>query len=274
MAEDKVAICNSALTLVATRKIVTIDDQSKEARECKANYDLCRRAVLRMHRWNFATTRVLLQGKTVSNIVGAAGLIKVTAVGHGFTTGNLVSIQDVIGTQEANVTAAKITVVDVDNFTIDGSTFANAYVSGGIAGLAPSFEYAYKHLLPEDYIKEHTVQDTAGTVLVENDFSMEGGYMLTDFPIVRFRYIYDLEDTTKFDPLFDEALAAFLAHKIVYMITGSDTQKDTLLKDLTKILKLARFADSVEEPSRTFDDDVWIRSRVGPAQGFVRDPGT
>jgi hypothetical protein len=61
-----------------------------------------------------------------------AGLIKVTSNGHGLATGRTVYISGVLGTTEANsVSPQTITVVDANNFTLDGSTFANAYTSGG-----------------------------------------------------------------------------------------------------------------------------------------------
>jgi hypothetical protein len=51
------------------------------------------------------------------------------------TTGQLLSIGGVVGTVEANAENWKITVIDGTHFDLVGSTFANAYVSGGtIAG--------------------------------------------------------------------------------------------------------------------------------------------
>lgn len=59
-----------------------------------------------------------------------SGLIKITLAGHGLSTGKAVIIQDVEGTTEANGVWL-ITVVDANSFTLDGSTFSNAYVQGG-----------------------------------------------------------------------------------------------------------------------------------------------
>lgn len=69
-------------------------------------------------------------------ITGAAdngsGEIRITAVGHGYATGVKVHIAGVTGTTEANGDWT-ITVIDADHFDLDGSTFVNAYVSGGTA---------------------------------------------------------------------------------------------------------------------------------------------
>lgn len=73
--------------------------------------------------------RVVVPG--VVNVTSSAGLIKVTtAAAHGLTTGDNVQIYEVEGTVEANG-AWPITTVDATNFTLDGSAFVNAYISGG-----------------------------------------------------------------------------------------------------------------------------------------------
>lgn len=57
-------------------------------------------------------------------------LIRITSAAHGFTTGDIVTIQDVGGTTEANDTW-QVTVISTTTFDLVGSTFSNAYTSGG-----------------------------------------------------------------------------------------------------------------------------------------------
>lgn len=64
-----------------------------------------------------------------------AGLIRVTVANHGYSTGNLVDISGVVGTTEANKTGWVITVITASTFDLQGSSFVNAYVSGGIVSL-------------------------------------------------------------------------------------------------------------------------------------------
>jgi hypothetical protein len=70
-------------------------------------------------------------------ITGAAnngsGLIRITAAGHRFATGNKITITGVGGTVEANGALRTITVITANTFDIVGSTFTNAYTSGGVA---------------------------------------------------------------------------------------------------------------------------------------------
>lgn len=66
----------------------------------------------------------------VTATANSAGLIKITAVGHGLVTGDKARVKNVGGTTEANGWWS-VTRIDADNVTLDGSTFANAWTSGG-----------------------------------------------------------------------------------------------------------------------------------------------
>ena len=72
---------------------------------------------------------------TTKTITGAASngvpdLIRITAVGHGYVTGDTVNISGVLGTTEANGTWV-VTSIDADNFDLVGSTHTNAWIAGG-----------------------------------------------------------------------------------------------------------------------------------------------
>lgn len=65
-----------------------------------------------------------------------SGLIRITAAGHGLLTGDGTEIEGVVGTTEAN-THWIVTRIDANNFDLQGSTFTNAYVSGGTSTRHP-----------------------------------------------------------------------------------------------------------------------------------------
>lgn len=73
---------------------------------------------------------------TVHNVAvtGAAnngsGLIRLTAVAHGFSTGDSVGVYGVTGTTEANGQWL-VTFVDANHIDLQGSAFVNPYVAGG-----------------------------------------------------------------------------------------------------------------------------------------------
>lgn len=77
--------------------------------------------------WNMLTTAGSVEA--TSNVGGEVN-IQITA--HGFSDDDNITLHDVGGTTEANGTW-NISKVDADNFTLDGSTYANAWTSGGKA---------------------------------------------------------------------------------------------------------------------------------------------
>lgn len=60
------------------------------------------------------------------------GVIRINAVGHGFSTNDYVAIRGVLGTYEANGDW-QVTVFDADNFDLNGSTFVHPYEMAGVA---------------------------------------------------------------------------------------------------------------------------------------------
>lgn len=67
---------------------------------------------------------------TVTGAASGSGLVRIASTGHGLQTGDRVKIAGVTGTTEANGTWT-VSVVDSSHFDLVGSTFSNAYVSGG-----------------------------------------------------------------------------------------------------------------------------------------------
>jgi len=67
----------------------------------------------------------------VAGATASTGLVKITtAAAHGLLTSDQVQIYGVLGTIEANGSWT-ITFVDATSFTLQGSAFVNAYISGG-----------------------------------------------------------------------------------------------------------------------------------------------
>jgi aspartate 1-decarboxylase len=72
--------------------------------------------------------------KTITGAVNnGSGLIRITATAHTFHTEDRVTITGVGGTTEANAKNWRIAVITANTFDLVGSTFTNAYTSGGTA---------------------------------------------------------------------------------------------------------------------------------------------
>lgn len=70
MASGAVEIVNLALTNLGARVVMSLDDDVQEARVMKVLWDPSRKAILRMHPWNFAKRRVVLSPTTTTPAYG------------------------------------------------------------------------------------------------------------------------------------------------------------------------------------------------------------
>lgn len=79
--------------------------------------------------------------RLITNAVNnGSGLIRITAASHGLTTGKIVLIAAIGGTVEANGNWT-VTVINANTVDLQGSTFTNAYTSGGTIRIAASQTY-------------------------------------------------------------------------------------------------------------------------------------
>ena len=65
-----VDICNEAMDLLGTATIISLTQNSKEARLCNRRFDTVRDAVLRAHPWNCAIVRQQLAKNTTAPAFG------------------------------------------------------------------------------------------------------------------------------------------------------------------------------------------------------------
>ena len=65
--------------------------------------------------------------QVITNIQNDGGLIQVTVPAHGYSNGYAVIITDTTGIPNLNYISWNITVLDADNFTLNGSVWAGAY---------------------------------------------------------------------------------------------------------------------------------------------------
>lgn len=103
----------------------------------------------------------------------SAGLIRVTTTtAHTLSTDNGVTIASVVGTTEANGDWV-ITVVDATNFDLQGSTFTNAYVSGGTVTNAitikPGIYSELKYQIAHGGVPEYEKMFEKLTVFMDDD---------------------------------------------------------------------------------------------------------
>ena len=254
-------VANKALrNLGAPLTITDLDtDTTKEAVYCREALDNCRKSLLQSFTWNFAIKRATLSGAAISSCAdNGAGLIRVEfATDQTFVDNDLVVISGVLGTSEANGkwTLNKITA---KLFDLQGSAFVNAYVSGGTMWYYPSFGWEHAFIKPSDCLRLIDVDNGA-------EFEVEGDRVMSNEDSLNIRYLHDVTDYSKYSPLALEALAAFLGWAVCYAITQSRELTELMWAEYDKLVKKARYCDSVEGPQRALSTDGYETARkLGP----------
>jgi hypothetical protein len=193
MVADKFVLCNLALSRVGASPITAFDGSTQGAISCALAYDLSRRAILRLHPWNCAIDRVILEPKE--------------------------SAPDV--------------------------------------PVEPAFGYGFVYDLPATCLRVLSVNDNL------DSFSVEALRLLyTDDSTVELVFIKDEEDTTKFDSLIDELIAAHLAWSICYRITQSNSLRKILWDEFKEIKRQVKSIDGQEGPVQQLEADYFIEARL------------
>lgn len=120
--------------------------------------------------------------------------------------------------------------------------------------VTPAFGFSYYFDLPTDYI-------IAIDEYNDETIQREGDYIACDADSIQLRYIYDVEDTTKFSPEFIKILYLSLAVEASYSLIQDKALKSQLDKELEKALSDARFDNAKESTPEEFEIDTFIDVR-------------
>lgn len=135
-------------------------------------------------------------------------------------------------------------------------SFARARARLAADTTAPTHGYTYRYTLPPDFLRLHP--DATVT-----DWQIEGGYILTDdgapLDII---YVKRITDTSLFDALFVDALAARIAVELAEEITQSNTKKQIADKWYGDTIREAKRVNAVERISDEMPEDTWITARL------------
>jgi hypothetical protein len=118
----------------------------------------------------------------------------------------------------------------------------------------PEFEWTYRYPLPADCLR--VLNSETG----EEEYVIEGAYILTDEETFYIRYISDA-DETYFSPFFAEALAAALAADVAYAITQSSAVQANMQAQAKEMLALARAMDAKEGVPAEIRVNSWLDER-------------
>lgn len=283
MAQSALEVANSALIkLGASVTVVSLSsDTTKEAQTCNSRLEICKRAVLRAHPWNFATKRDTiskLDTAVITSITPSGGTQTVlNVIGHGFSLGDWIMVSSSAGTNIAGFTGGPYKVSNVSSanqfsiYLAPSSWTSSTFVADNTCFLSNAFDFTYRIALPTDCLRVLFVNETTSG----DDWRVEGRYLVTDDADNDIRYIFDVTDYTVMDIQFYEALAHYLAWDICFNITQSNELKDQLLRDYKASLSMARFSDATEDSQQKLEATEWVAARFSPiTEANVFFPGS
>lgn len=121
---------------------------------------------------------------------------------------------------------------------------------------APAFGFSFSYPLPSDFIRVKMIEDQVLS------YKIEQTSLLTDAEEVKLIYVSRLEDVTKFDPLFTEALILSLALRLSYILIGSNSREAALKDELQRVLFLAKQVDGQEDTPDMLDAGTFLESKI------------
>lgn len=150
--------------------------------------------------------------------------------------------------------------------------FAGTRTTLAANATAPAFGYTQAFDLPNDFIRLLTIGDDAINDL-QGTYQLEDGQLLynaADGSSLKIRYVYDFTSVAQMDPLFVDVLAAELALRIAYKVTGSDEAAERITEHLKKIAPEAYAIDGQERPPTRIQRSKFLdRRRGGQSRGVA-----
>jgi len=134
----------------------------------------------------------------------------------------------------------------------------------------PVFDYAYQYTVPSDCLRilqinaYYPAPDLSDLISSGGqEYVLEGGKILTrGSGVLNLRYLARIEDTTRYDPAFDDAFASLIAYNVCEALTQSDAKKNAALRDYRMALMDAVRANAIENPPESLADQTWITVRL------------
>lgn len=286
MAQSELNVSNLALRLIGSRVVLaSMADVTTEGLACAALVDDAKKALIRMHPWNFATRRAILprqsQYASCAFAPFAAGTI-VTCATHGLANGDSVQFVDGDGGAIDGLTSGpyEVSSVAATTFVIADAPFADiTYTSGDAFFVRYDNDWdTFRYVMPASLLRVIRVNDDTAAP----EWSLEDNKIVTaDGPNLMLKYLHDVTDYPAMDALFYQALGYLLGYNLCDHITASDGKKSELHSYLyggggrRGLLTVARYTDGTENPPAEHQANDWLYARFGgTGRGFVRNPGT
>jgi hypothetical protein len=121
---------------------------------------------------------------------------------------------------------------------------------------AKQWGFTNKFAWPADMLRLVEVRD-----LSTGEYQVEGRAILANATALYIRYVQREQDPNKYDSMFIDAAAAYLAFEMCESITQSTSKKEALWQEYKDRLPDAKGIDGQENPPAQFEEDEWIAVR-------------
>ena len=241
---------------------------NKATKSCYNAWPDIRDEVLRVHPWNSVTKRdrlARLESAKTLTAATVANPVVVTSTSHGYSNGDEIKIEDVVGMTEINDRWFVVAGKEDNTFQLSGENGLThtAYSSAGTAKKAdtpfvPDSGFAARYTLPSDSLRILNIVGSDHTDL----WMLEGNEMLCDIlNTVKIRYIKQELDVTKYESTLVSAITERFAGELAEELTQSTSKQQLHLTKYQAILNAAKSADAQESSSMPLAEDEWLTVR-------------
>lgn len=209
-------------------------------------------------------------------VCGSNGEVYTSAVNN--NTGNDPTLDNGSNwTATGNLCPWTTTLLDADtgsyNWRLINASWTNLLALIYPVGAGPTTQTFTKNVfrLPAGYLRKASQDPKAGSRSYlgapsgneYDDWEFEGDYITsrTAYPIV-LRFVADITDVTKMDPMFCEGLAARIALEVCESLTQSDAKMKSIGGMYTKFMTEARMVNGIETGADEPPEDEFISCRL------------
>jgi hypothetical protein len=164
---------------------------------------------------------------------------------------------------DTNNKAARICNERIDNakeVVLNTSYFHGSIKRVTLAALTttPAFKYSNEFQIPSDCLKIVTVEPE----FKDTDYALEGGKILFDGNTLEVIYVSNITDFNLLDPLVNEAISAYLAHDIAYLITNDNQTVARMEEVYNKTLQKAISSNNRQRRQQGFEATDFLNARL------------
>lgn len=127
----------------------------------------------------------------------------------------------------------------------------------------PAFEFTNAFQLPNDFLRSVKLFDSVGR------YKLESTSLLIDEAAAKLIYVARITDTTKFDPIFVEALVLKLSIRLCYALTGSVSRISQLTNEYKKVFAEAKKIDGQEGTHDSMQPNLYTDVHGGTATDWT-----